>query len=129
VMPSQTTAPYATVWSDDPLARALAATAHRPLPSNGAAWLSEHSGGETQLLVFSALERAAAYGDLNAWQAALMRLDRDWFAPLLAALRKRDIASIKLVIPGPEKSIEAELTPAHRWRWWRRQRRLADYTA
>jgi len=127
VLPPRTAAPYATVWSDDPLAHALAATAHRPLPSNGAAWLTEHLSGETQLLVFSALECAAAEGDLNAWQAGLMQLDRDWIAPLLAALRKRDIASVKLVIPGPEKSIEAELTPSHRWRWWRRQRRLADY--
>ncbi len=127
VMPSQVATPYAIVWSNDPLARALAANIHRPLPPNAGAWLAECSGGETQLLVFSALENAAQSGDLNAWQAALMQLDRDWIAPLLVALHKPDIAGIKLVMPGTGQSIETELMPSHRWRWWRRRHPLTGY--
>ena len=128
VMPSLTTTPYAIVGSNDLLASALAADAHRPLPSNADAWLAQHPGNETQLLIFSTLERIATAGDLNAWQAELMQFDRDWIAPLLAALRKQEITGVKLVIPGPDQSIETELLPSYRWRWWRRQRRLADYT-
>ena len=126
-LPAPTAAPYTAVWSDDPLANALAGNAHRPLPSDIEKWFAEAAGGETQLLVFSALERDAAAGDLNAWQAELMRFDRDWIAPLLMALRKRKIAAVRLVIPGPEQSIESELTSSRLWRWWRRRRRLADH--
>ncbi len=128
VLPSHITAPYAAVWSDDPLALALAVAACHPLPPNAGAWLAEHSGGATQLLVFSALENAAQSGDLDAWQTELVKLDCDWVAPLLAALRKRDIASIKLVMPGTGQSLETELTPSHQWRWWQRRRPLTDYS-
>jgi len=127
VLPSHITAPYAAVWSDAPLALALAAATCHPLPPNAGAWFVKHSGGATQLLTFSALENAAQSGDLDAWQTELIKLDRDWITPLLAALRKRDIAGIKLVMPGTGQSIETELMPSHRWRWWQRRRPLTDY--
>jgi hypothetical protein len=72
------------------------------------------------------LERAAAIGDLNAWQSALMQFDRDWMTPILSALRARKLTGIRLVLSGHERSVEIELTPAQLRRWWRRSRRLAE---
>ena len=129
VLPAPAASPYAAVWSDDPLVHALAGDVHRPLPATADQWLAAYPDGATQLLAFNALEHTAASGDFNAWQAELMQFDRDWIAPLLAALRRREIAGIRLVIPGPEQSLETELTSSHLWRWWRRRRLLADYTA
>ncbi|HUO43602.1 MAG TPA: hypothetical protein VMT94_01670 [Burkholderiales bacterium] len=125
-LPVPTASPYAAVLSDDPLTRALAGNIHRELPADLGAWLAE-SPAATALLVFSALERAGS--DLNAWQAAVMQTDRDGLAPLLAALYRKQITGLRLVTPGSDHSIESEALPAHRWRWWRRQRRLADLLA
>jgi hypothetical protein len=127
VLPSHTTAPYAAVLSNDPLVRALAAAAHHPLPLDAITWLAEHSKDHAQLMVFDALENAAQNDDLDAWQTELVKLDRDWITPLLAASRKNNVADIKLVMPGTIQSFEIELTPSHLWRWWRRQRPLMDY--
>jgi hypothetical protein len=97
------------------------------LPPNGTAWLAEHPSGDAQLLFFTVLERALEHGDLDTWIAELARLERDWMAPLLTALRARTVAGIRLVIPGAGKSTEIALAPFHWWRWWRRRRPITDY--
>jgi hypothetical protein len=122
---------YATVWSDDHLPRALAAAAgvaHHNLPRDGAAWLEVATGGD-DMLVLDAPAHALRAGDLGAWREELVSLDRDWIAPLLAALRNKKISALTLVACNSDSLLEASLAPSALWRFWRRARPLAHYAA
>jgi hypothetical protein len=122
---------YQTVWSDDALARSLAAAAgiaRHPLPGHGATWLAAAAAaGDNHLLVFDQLRDALRTGGIAAWREQLAILERDWMAPLLPALRAGKISAITLAATNSDNLLEATLTPAQRWRFWRRARPLASY--
>ena len=123
-------APFAAVWSGDPYAAGLAQAAHiaaRDLP-NGAADLLRASAGEgVSLIVLDALRGAAQYGDAHGWREGLARFERDWFAPLLEALRQERIGMLSLHALGPEGVVTAEVTRGDLRRFWRRVKPLADF--
>lgn len=122
-------APYTATWTDHPLVAGLAAageTAVRSLPASGD--LLEPRGGGTQLVALTSLP-ATAYGDLREWREALTILERDWFHPLLGALRRQSIQSLTLHGLGPDFSYASETRPRDRWRFWRARRPLRDYAA
>ena len=126
---SRLPAPYAATWADHPLVMGLAAaggTAARPLPASGA--LLDSRGGGTQLVTLTSLP-ATAYGDLPQWREALAGLERDWFHPLLDALRKGAIESLTLHGLGADFSYSSEMRPRDRWRFWRARRPLHAYAA
>jgi hypothetical protein len=127
---------YDTVWSDDPVARGLALASRissRPLPDHctdfikraGSAGFSRDS---LHLLVLPPLP-GAAYGDAAAWCEAVLRIERDWFAPLLAGTLDGALSAVTLHALGPARGLRAIFTRAHRLKVWRRRRRLADYSA
>jgi hypothetical protein len=122
--------PYACVWADDPVAQGLARSAgthHARLP-RGAELLLD-AAGETGVtaVVLDALRAAAAYGDADAWRDALGVLERDWFAPLLDALRAGRIGMITLHAPGVTRTLEVETTRQDLRYFWRRAKPLAVY--
>lgn len=121
--------PYTAVWSDDHLPRALAAAAGvdcHDLPLNGAAGLDGATEGD-HLLVLDALSNALRAGDIQAWREQLELLDREWIAPLLAALRAKTLSALTLAACNSDNLLEANLAPSGLWRFWRHARTLADY--
>lgn len=87
------------VYGNDPLTRGLAATTGlvaQPLPANFAA-LPVAAG--SSLLYLDALQLPARHEDVDAWQAAMQRLESDWFAPLAGALSARQIKHLTLIAP------------------------------
>jgi len=81
--------PFSLVFTDDPLARGLALAAGisvRPLP------------GSAESLRGTLAQEGVALVVLNAPRAAggTAALERDWFAPLLAALERGDIGMLSL---------------------------------
>jgi len=123
---------YQRVTADDPLAKGLARAAGKrcdPVPATAAEWLAHSGRSGIEAIVLDALRAPAAYGDPAAWQAALERLERDWFGPLLAALRARRIGMISLVAPGAPQTQEFETTRQDLRYFWRRRRPLAEYAA
>lgn len=123
-------APYACVWADDPLARGLARSAGArgaPLPPAAPALLAESGPTGVAAAVLDALRGPAAYGDAGAWRAALAALERDWFAPLLEALRAGRIGMLTVHVPGAAETLEAETTRQDLRYLWRRARPLAAY--
>ncbi len=129
--------PFDAVLSDDPLARGLALTAlaapdagiaARALPADFSACgpacgsISAH-----QLIVLDQLSAPAQYEDFPAWNAALDKLERDWFAPLAGAL-EREVESVALYAPTVYGLLRWNLTRAafrsfRRFRFFRRKPR------
>ena len=124
-VPGQLTSDWTHVWSDDFIVRGLAlatAAADRPSPQYSDAWLEELKGGR-HLVVIKPLFEAAAMDDLSAWQGALEQLEREWFAPLVRALRSGRID--RLTVVGSE-GCRLMATRQHLRRFWRPRRALAS---
>jgi hypothetical protein len=128
---------YARVTADHPVARGLALAAGKraaPLPASAREWLDSagNSGGAAagvEVIVLDSLRAPAASRDTAAWRAGLETLERDWFAPLLAALRAGRIGMITLHAPGAARTSVAETTRQDLRHFWRRRRPLATYAA
>ena len=122
---------YDAAWGDNPLTRSLAAAAgiaRHDIAGNGAAWLTAATAaGNNHLLVLDQLSDALRTGGIAAWREQLALFERDWMAPLAAALRARKITTITLVATNRDNVLEATLTPALWWRLWRRPCTLASY--
>ena len=121
-------APYDAAWSDHPLVAGLAAAsggAARSLPGSGTA-LRDELRGSSNLVVLSSLPQTA-YGDVTAWRTAVMRLEQDWVAPLLAAVTNSGLDSITLHGLGPDFGQVTEYRRNDRIRFWRRKRPWHDY--
>jgi hypothetical protein len=123
-------APFAAVWSRDPFAAGLAQAAHiaaRNLPDGAADLLRASASEGVNLILLDRLRGAAQYGDAYGWRDGLQQLERDWFAPLLQALRRERIGMLSLHALGPGGVISAEVTRGDLRRFWRRVRPLADF--
>jgi len=121
--PGKLRADWTHVWSNDFIVRGLALAADaadRPSPDTCADWLAGLRG-DRHLLVVEPLFAPAAMDDFEAWQGALAQLESDWFAPLVAALRRGRIR--RLAVVGSEG---CRLTADRRQlgRFWRRRRDL-----
>jgi hypothetical protein len=109
------------VWTDDPLARGLG-LAHgcvtSPLPISAQEWAGQAAAVSDHLVVPAPVS--------DDPQPALERLERDWFAPLLALLREDRIASLTLHLAGENVSSFA-VTRRDFYKFWRRSRPLETY--
>ena len=108
---------WLTMLAADPVGAAAAANEHVPAPA-------EDRGAH--LVVLESLVAPSLLDDDAAWREALEALEKDWFAPLAAALRGGRLASIELVAPTRLGLLRWQLSPADRWRLWRRARSLSE---
>ena len=123
-------APFNALWSADPFARGLAQATHvaaHKLPGNATELLRASAGTGVQLIVLDALCVPDRYGDAYAWRTTLARLEREWFAPLLEALRQERIGMLSLHGLGPKGTLSVETTRGDLRRFWRRVKPLASY--
>jgi len=110
--------PFSVVLAEDPLAQGLALAAgvpRRMLPANAGAALSALPGEGKALIVLD-----APYG---------MALERDWFAPLLAALEEGRIGMLTLILPGKESLLHVETVRSDLRHFWRTRKPLESYFA
>jgi hypothetical protein len=113
--------PYSAVFSNDPLVRGLALASGvqaRPLPGHAGAWLAA-AGSEGMVL--------AAF-DPPRGEEELAALERDWFEPLLAALRSGRIGMLTLSLPGADFLFEIETVRSDLRYFWRLRKPLAAYS-
>lgn len=111
-------APCDRLYGNDPLARGLAISAgipHAPLPP---AFPQKAEPDDAPLFVVENL------GDTMRQEAArgtaLERLDRDWLAPAVAALRRGSIGRLTVIAPGERGAVEITLSRPDLWKFWRR---------
>ena len=118
------------VAADDPLALGLAQAAGaraRPLPPDGNAWLAGAGDIGVALLLLDWLAPASRYGDVQTWRAGLARMEKAWFAPLLAALKQGRIGMLTLYLAGEEQLLRVEATRFDLRYFWRRSRPVQDW--
>jgi hypothetical protein len=75
--------------------------------------------------VLEQLDAAAQYGNASDWRENIAALERDWFAPLLQALRQRQISRLTLVSTGTGRCERFEATPLDLFKFWRKSRPLS----
>ena len=120
---------WQSVSANDPLALGLARLAgarQQPLPDSARAWL-EHAPAEGRhLVVLDALRGPVALGQSAEYRACIDALERDWFAPLLGALREGRVGMLTVRVPdnlgATFETIRGDLR-----RFWRRPRALEKY--
>jgi hypothetical protein len=117
------------VSANDPVALGLArlsGTRQVPLPA-AAQPLLERAPAEGRLLVLlDALRAPLALGEGALYRECIETLERDWFAPLLAALRAGRVGMLTLHVPdslgASFETIRGDLR-----RFWRRPKALEKY--
>lgn len=131
-LPVLTDRPFQYVAASDPLARGLAlvsgAQAQEPA-ANAQDWLNQPAHAGLGLFVLDSLAAPSQYGHVEAWREALSKLELDWFAPLLAALRLGAIGMLTLHLLGPERTLQVEVTRSDLRRFWRRRQPLARWVS
>jgi hypothetical protein len=122
---------WQSVSAQDPLALGLARLAGaltRRLPATAGAWLERSAQDGRHLLVLDALRAPLALGEAAEYRAALERLERDWFAPLLDALRAGRIGMLSIHVPDAPECTACETIRGDLRRFWRRPKRLHRYS-
>jgi hypothetical protein len=126
-LPPPSARPFQFVAASDPLARGLAlasgAQAQEP-PENARAWLAQAGVG---LVVLDSLAAPSQYGQADTWHEAISKLELNWFAPLLGALKQGGIGMLTLHLLGLEHALQVEVTRSDLRRFWRRRQPLANW--
>ena len=134
-LPSISTGGFHGLWSKDALALGLARNAGLPAAPNGDApgpWLesvTRAARGGHHLVVLDQLMLPARHGDLPMWREHLARLEQEWFAPLLRAVRDRRVTRLNIAAIGPDRDVRFEVTPVALLRVWRAGAPLAAHAA
>jgi len=123
-LPDKVVAPALIVRAEDRLTRGLARAAGiRP---DG---LTGRLPSQDAFIVVDALFRPGLYLDIDAWRSALTELESQWFKPLLAALKSRKLARLRITVPGDRTTLELRLATYDLWKFWARPRSLESLAA
>jgi hypothetical protein len=129
-LPALPASSWHSLAANDPVALGLARRAglrHRPLPAAAAAFLDRAPEDGRHLIVLDALRVPLALSQADACAERLAALERDWFAPLLAALRAQRIGMLTLHVPDAARSVACETIRGDLRRFWKRPRALEAY--
>jgi hypothetical protein len=126
IKPSPHVAQFGSVWSTDILALALAqitGVPSHPQPDLSVLLKSANVEGNS-LAALPQLRTVALRGNFDGWCSELIGLERDWFAPLLEALRQRRLAGVTLIALGAKRCLTCAVGGADLWKFWRPLRPL-----
>ena len=70
-------------------------------------------------VMLAELSPSYAVGDWADWIARMQRLEQEWFAPLLAALKDGRIGGVKLFLSHRNGWIEASTSKLAQYQFWR----------
>jgi hypothetical protein len=122
---------WQSVTARDPLVLGLAAAAglrHRPLPASASAWLERAPEEGRHLIALDMLRAPHALNLTGEYQDAMTTLERDWFAPLLQALRGGRVGMVTIHVPDGAECASYETIRGDLRRFWRRPRALEHYS-
>ena len=123
---------FTSVWARDAFAAGLARAAHLlapGMPADAGALLAAAPGEGVGLAMLDQLRAAAQYADGYGWREALLRMERDWFAPLLDALRQERIGMLTVHGLGPGGTLSVESARGDLRRFWRRAKPLSSHAS
>lgn len=131
VAPQKVHAPYARIWSSHVFVCALAKMGKIPchaLPENAEELLQHSDSSGEQLVFLDNLQSFASYRDAFHWRNELVKIEQNWFVPLLGALKKRQITRLKLTVIGKHSTRNFMLTPRSLWKFWAAVHPLESYS-
>ena len=117
VMPSLQATTSAKLLADDNDARALAfaaGVANDNLPRTA------DSIDQPAVVLLDALSGAAQYGDYLGWREAILQMEKDWFAPLLAQLKSGKLSAISINTYTQQHAISWQTRRSDLLKLWRR---------
>jgi hypothetical protein len=127
--PKVPAAHWQSVAADDPVALGLARLAGarpRRLPEDAQAFLAASPQDGRHLVLLDALRVPLALGNSAQYRERIDMLEKNWFEPLLAALRRGRVGMLTLHVPdslgASFETIRGDLR-----RFWRRPRALEKY--
>lgn len=133
-LPARINLRYSRILSDDPVALGIAMlgnVATGAPPASAKLWLAgrqaDHGRRERELIVFGGLREAVRDSGVESWRSRLEDFERDWFAPLLHALRREDIGMLTIHALAQHGSLSAEIIRGDLVKFWRGARPLAAY--
>jgi hypothetical protein len=128
--PEVKTTRWQSVSANEPIALGLARAAelrHRALPVSAGAWLERAPDEGRHLVVLDALRVPLALSETGQYQEAVAALERDWFAPLLVALREGRLGMVTIHVPDAAECLAYETIRGDLRRFWRRPKALERY--
>jgi hypothetical protein len=120
---------WQSVTAADPLALGLArlgGARQRPLPESGHAWLERSPEDGRHLVLLDVLRAPLALGNTGEYRECIDALEKNWFAPLLAALRTGHVGMVTVYVPD-SLGAEFETIRGDLRRFWRRPKALEKY--
>jgi hypothetical protein len=125
-LPLPAALPFDALHGNDPLLAGLARASSIALsPLDDRAWPERRR----ILVQDDRLLESAIDFDALRWRAALETLERETFAPALSSLQHGRHTRLRLIAGGPEATVDAQLTRADLWKFWRRPVPLSELTA
>jgi hypothetical protein len=118
---------YSLVYSGDPYARGLGMLSGaevRPLAAR-LADLDLMRESDSALVVIDTLTAPLHRVDIAGWQRHAAQLEEDWFANLRDAIQR--FGEVRIILPADRETRVVALTPAARWRWFRRRLPLSAH--
>lgn len=114
---------FSTVWSDDPLATALAVQSSadfQPAPASAALWFGARpQAGGRHLITLDRAHQALRYGGPEAWLKTINALEEMWFGALWGALTG-PLKELVIVAGGADGCIRCTLRSSDTMKFWRR---------
>lgn len=98
--PAPTPRPFEFVWSDNTTVRALAHHCGCAIDSIPAQLNTAALTGTSHFFSFEFLEAMMRRGDVQAWSNAVTALERDWFSPLMAAVKSGALSTLTIISTG-----------------------------
>ena len=75
--------------------------------------------GSSALAILEQLQQSAQYLNLDDWRNGLIALERDWFAPALAALKTGSLDELRITAPCERATLDFTLKAGSLWRFWK----------
>lgn len=123
-LPAPGATPYATVWSNDDDVRAIAHHRGSRIAAAPARIAPDSIDPGTHFFSSKLLVAPLRQGDLAAWSAAVTALERDWFQPVLQALKARRVSSLQLLSVDDTGTHQFTIRPGDLMKFWRKNKYL-----
>ncbi|MFL6653896.1 MAG: hypothetical protein ACJ8KA_03820 [Sulfurifustis sp.] len=126
-LPNINAVEWVEIHSEEPVSLALARLCEVPssgCPLSFADWERQAKRPGPHLVVIDTARPAVQYNEPGQWAAFIERFDREWTAPLLAAVRGGVVDSVTLCA---DNGRGFRLGRRQARRWWRRRRTLGAY--
>jgi len=115
--------PQLPLYADNPLYQALARASNSQ--AEAVPYQFRDCPPQDALIVLDALEAPAQFRDAWGWREAMQRIEQDWFAPLLAAMKAGQLQTLTLSCDG-EAGFTLQLQRRQLWKFWQAGKPLSE---